>query len=311
MSRAESAERSPIRARSAAFPTAPLPSPSPRPSTALPNHGHSHRDQRLRPHRSERLPHPGTSGTTSRSSRSTICSTTSDPRATCSSTTPSWAASTGVVTRRRGLRCSVDGDQGRDHLTEIRDPAQIPWRDAREQGRLWSIEATGVFRHRAPLCSKHLEAGARKVVLTVPPKDAIDAMVVLGVNDADLKPEHQIVSNASCTTNCLAPDRQGAGRQPSASSSGIDDHDPRLHQRPALLDARTRTCAVLAPPASRTSSRPRPGARAPSARCSRARTASSTAWRCACPCRTAHSSDLICRLSVEKDVTVEEVNEAR
>ena len=54
-------------------------------------------------------------------------------------------------------------------------------------------------------CQKHLDAGAAKVLLTVPPKDAIDAMVVLGVNEDALKPEHRIISNASCTTNCLAP----------------------------------------------------------------------------------------------------------
>jgi glyceraldehyde 3-phosphate dehydrogenase len=66
------------------------------------------------------------------------------------------------------------------------------------------IESTGVFRARAQ-CAMHIEAGAKKVILTVPPKDALDAIVVLGVNDEVLKPEHQIVSNASCTTNCLAP----------------------------------------------------------------------------------------------------------
>ena len=51
----------------------------------------------------------------------------------------------------------------------------------------------------------HLNAGAKKVILTVPAKDEIDYTVVLGVNDEGLKPEHRIVSNASCTTNCLAP----------------------------------------------------------------------------------------------------------
>ena len=51
----------------------------------------------------------------------------------------------------------------------------------------------------------HLEAGARKVILTVPAKDKIDATIVLGVNDETLKPEDKIISNASCTTNCLAP----------------------------------------------------------------------------------------------------------
>jgi len=86
-------------------------------------------------------------------------------------------------------------------MTAERDPLDIPWGDL---GVDVVVESTGVFRHRAKL-EKHLEAGASKVVLTVPPKDEIDALVVLGVNDGDLKPEHQMVSNASCTTNCLAP----------------------------------------------------------------------------------------------------------
>ena len=52
---------------------------------------------------------------------------------------------------------------------------------------------------------KHVEAGAKKVLLTVPPKDEIDAMVVMGVNEDALEAGHQVISNASCTTNCLAP----------------------------------------------------------------------------------------------------------
>ena len=63
---------------------------------------------------------------------------------------------------------------------------------------------TGIFRQREQL-EQHLNAGCKKVVLTVPAKDAIDYTVVLGVNDSGLKSEHKIVSNASCTTNCLAP----------------------------------------------------------------------------------------------------------
>jgi glyceraldehyde 3-phosphate dehydrogenase len=86
-------------------------------------------------------------------------------------------------------------------MTEYRDPAQIPWKDL---GVQFVIESTGVFRNREPL-EKHLQAGAEKVILTVPPKDEIDATIVMGVNDEQLKPEHRIVSNASCTTNCLAP----------------------------------------------------------------------------------------------------------
>jgi glyceraldehyde 3-phosphate dehydrogenase len=66
------------------------------------------------------------------------------------------------------------------------------------------IEATGRFRKQAEI-AKHLEAGAERVILTVPAKDEIDATIVLGVNDGELKPEHRIISNASCTTNCLAP----------------------------------------------------------------------------------------------------------
>ena len=86
-------------------------------------------------------------------------------------------------------------------MTEHRDPAVIPWKDL---GVDVVIESTGVFRERAGL-EKHLAAGAEKVLLTVPAKDEIDATIVLGVNDNELKPEHRIVSNASCTTNCLAP----------------------------------------------------------------------------------------------------------
>ena len=66
------------------------------------------------------------------------------------------------------------------------------------------IESTGIFRQREQL-ENHLSAGAKRVVLTVPSKDEIDYTVVLGVNDDGLLPEHKIVSNASCTTNCLAP----------------------------------------------------------------------------------------------------------
>ena len=86
-------------------------------------------------------------------------------------------------------------------MTEHRDPAAIPWKDL---GVDVVIESTGVFRDRASL-EKHLAAGAKKVLLTVPAKEEIDATIVLGVNDDELKADHRIVSNASCTTNCLAP----------------------------------------------------------------------------------------------------------
>jgi glyceraldehyde 3-phosphate dehydrogenase len=83
----------------------------------------------------------------------------------------------------------------------IKDPAQLPWKDL---GVDVAIESTGVFRSRAEV-AKHLEAGAKRVILTVPAKDKLDATVVLGVNDADLEADDRVVSNASCTTNCLAP----------------------------------------------------------------------------------------------------------
>ncbi len=82
-----------------------------------------------------------------------------------------------------------------------RDPANLPWK---ELGVDVVIEATGVFRKRAQIAA-HLTAGAKKVVLTVPAKDEIDATIVLGVNDDDFKGDEEIVSNASCTTNCAAP----------------------------------------------------------------------------------------------------------
>ena len=86
-------------------------------------------------------------------------------------------------------------------VLSIRDPAELPWKALDIP---FVVESSGAFTKRADL-EKHLAAGAKKVVLTVPAKDDIDAMVVLGVNDGILRPEHRIVSNASCTTNCLAP----------------------------------------------------------------------------------------------------------
>ena len=86
-------------------------------------------------------------------------------------------------------------------LIAERDPTSLPWG---ELGVDIVIESTGIFRQRKQL-ENHLSAGAKRVVLTVPSKDEIDYTVVLGVNDRGLLPEHRIVSNASCTTNCLAP----------------------------------------------------------------------------------------------------------
>ena len=92
-------------------------------------------------------------------------------------------------------------DKGRVRLLTESDPGRLPWS---ELGIDAVVEATGVFRKRAQL-EQHLAAGAGRVVLTVPSKDPVDYTVVLGVNDEGLEAEHRIISNASCTTNCLAP----------------------------------------------------------------------------------------------------------
>ncbi|MCD4781178.1 MAG: type I glyceraldehyde-3-phosphate dehydrogenase [Candidatus Omnitrophica bacterium] len=86
-------------------------------------------------------------------------------------------------------------------ITAIKTPADLPWKD---YGVEIVIESTGVFRLKEQ-CMGHVQAGAKKVILTVPSKDEIDNTIVLGVNDDDLKDSDVIVSNASCTTNCLAP----------------------------------------------------------------------------------------------------------
>ncbi len=82
-----------------------------------------------------------------------------------------------------------------------KDPAKLPWKGLEVD---WVVESTGVFTSREE-CAKHLAAGAKRVLLSAPAKDAVDLTIVLGVNHDKLKPEHQVISNASCTTNCLAP----------------------------------------------------------------------------------------------------------
>jgi glyceraldehyde 3-phosphate dehydrogenase len=90
---------------------------------------------------------------------------------------------------------------GRTRMLCERDPQKLPWKDL---GIDVVVESTGIFTAKEQL-TPHLQAGAKRVVLTVPAKDAIDYTVVLGVNDDGLNPEHRLISNASCTTNCLAP----------------------------------------------------------------------------------------------------------
>ncbi|MEW5895455.1 MAG: type I glyceraldehyde-3-phosphate dehydrogenase [Candidatus Omnitrophota bacterium] len=86
-------------------------------------------------------------------------------------------------------------------ITAIKTPADLPWA---KYGVDIVIESTGVFAKKEQ-CMDHIKAGAKKVILTVPPKDEIDNMIVMGVNEHALKDSDKIVSNASCTTNCLAP----------------------------------------------------------------------------------------------------------
>ena len=93
----------------------------------------------------------------------------------------------------------VDGDEIK--VFAQRDPEQLPWGDL---GVDVVMECTGFFAKRE-LASKHLKAGAKKVVISAPAGTDIDATIVYGVNHQSLSSDHQIISNASCTTNCLAP----------------------------------------------------------------------------------------------------------
>lgn len=99
------------------------------------------------------------------------------------------------------LDSSIKVDGKEIKILSEKDPSKLGWGDMNVD---IVIESTGVFRNKEKL-GLHLEAGAKKVILTAPPKDDLDAMIVLGVNESVLKPEHKIISNASCTTNCLAP----------------------------------------------------------------------------------------------------------
>jgi glyceraldehyde 3-phosphate dehydrogenase len=95
---------------------------------------------------------------------------------------------------------SIDVGRGAMKVTAERDPAKLPWK---ELGVDIALECTGLFTDRAK-AALHLTAGARKVLISAPGNDA-DLTVVYGVNHDKLRSEHTVVSNASCTTNCLAP----------------------------------------------------------------------------------------------------------
>ena len=101
----------------------------------------------------------------------------------------------------RSTKSGLNVDGKTIQVTAERDPANLP----HAQNKIdFVIESTGIFTTREA-CTKHLDAGAKKVCLTVPPKDEIDNMIVMGVNQENLRATDRIISNASCTTNCLAP----------------------------------------------------------------------------------------------------------
>ena len=100
----------------------------------------------------------------------------------------------------------INGDILKTSYNEIRmlaerEPSHLPWSEMEVDV---VIESTGIFRTKKQL-DDHIKAGAKRVVLTVPAKDEIDYTLVIGVNDKGLNDSHKIISNASCTTNCLAP----------------------------------------------------------------------------------------------------------
>mgnify|MGYP001204132299 FL=1 len=93
----------------------------------------------------------------------------------------------------------VDGKK--IHAFSERNPENIPWKDANVD---IVLECTGIFTSKA-LCTKHIEGGAKKVIISAPGKSDVDATIVFGVNHQMLGSSHKVISNASCTTNCLAP----------------------------------------------------------------------------------------------------------
>jgi glyceraldehyde 3-phosphate dehydrogenase len=101
------------------------------------------------------------------------------------------------------IACGEDWmDVGRGKLRVLaeRDPAKLPWKDLKVDV---ALECTGLFTKRET-AAKHLEAGAKRVLVSAP-ADGVDFTLVMGVNSAEVKPQHTVISNGSCTTNCLAP----------------------------------------------------------------------------------------------------------
>jgi len=99
----------------------------------------------------------------------------------------------------KGDTMNIDGDPFR--ILSEPDPAKLPWKELKVD---YVIESTGVFRKLDQL-EMHLDAGAQRVILTVPCKDPLETTLVMGVNDHVINADARIISNASCTTNCAAP----------------------------------------------------------------------------------------------------------
>jgi glyceraldehyde 3-phosphate dehydrogenase len=143
----------------------------------------------------------------------------------------------------------IDGRQ--IHMLSAREPGEVPWA---EYGAQIVVEATGRYRTRDWL-QKHLAAGAQKVILTTPPRDEIDMVVVSGVNDHLLRPEHRIVSGGSCTANAVAPIvkilNEGFGiRQAFMTTVHAYTNDQRLADVPHSELRRSRAAAENIIPAS-------------------------------------------------------------
>jgi glyceraldehyde 3-phosphate dehydrogenase len=94
----------------------------------------------------------------------------------------------------------MDIGRGKIKVLAERDPAKLPWKDLKVDV---ALECTGLFTKREA-AAKHLEAGAKRVIVSAP-ADGVDFTLVMGVNSDQVKPDHKVISNGSCTTNCLAP----------------------------------------------------------------------------------------------------------
>lgn len=190
-------------------------------------------------------------------------------------------------------------------VSEERSPANIPWSETPDV----VIESTGVFREKESAkggYGDHLKNGAKKVILTVPAKDQIDNMIVLGVNDDALKADDLCVSNASCTTNCLAPVAKVL-HEKFGLESGLMNTIHSYTNDQSILDAphsdlrRARSCAVSMIPTST-------GAAAAVGKVLPDLNGKLNGLAVRVPTPTGSVVDLVANLS--KEVTVDEVNAA-